>query len=235
MDKENKKRKPNWTEEEKCILLDEYDKRKTILKSKLNPHVTAAKKQKQWEEITEKINARNLDVKRTVQEVLKKYENITVVAKKELSAYKKEANKTGGGPPPAELSDCTIMVQNIIGADSPVPSGICGGLESEAEPVQQCNIEPLQHSEKQLQHHQIVSRTPIQATPKRPQISPAAKSREDVLELQREVLQLQKEKLQLEIEKLKKETENQEFYNFILNNKLLQLKAEGKITITTIE
>ncbi|XDV47184.1 hypothetical protein PO909_016884 [Leuciscus waleckii] len=101
------------------------------------------------------------------------------------------------------------MAQNIIGADSPVLSGICGGLESEAEPVQQCNTET-------------------------PQTSPAATTREDVLELQREVLQLQKEKLHLEIQKLKKEMENQELYHFILNNKLLQLKDEGKITITEI-
>ncbi|CAM4721542.1 unnamed protein product [Leuciscus chuanchicus] len=127
------------------------------------------------------------------------------------------------------------MVQNIIGADSPVLSGICGGLESEAEPVQQCNTEPLQHSEKQLQHHQIASRTPIRETAKTPQTSPAATTREDVLELQREVLQLQKDKLQLDIQKLKKEMENQELYHFILNNKLLQLKDEGKITITEIE
>lgn len=170
MDKENKKRKPNWTEEEKCILLDEYGKRKAILKSKLNPNVTAAKKQKQWEEITEKINARNLDVRRTAQEVIKKYENISVVAKKELSHYKREFNKTGklklhysmilldcaavlcqreltktkltgGGPPPADLSDSAKMVQDILGTDSPVLAGIPGGLESEAAPVQQSNTE----------------------------------------------------------------------------------------------
>lgn len=95
MDKENKKRKPNWTEEEKCILLDEYGKRKAILKSKLNPNVTATKKYKQWEEITDTINARNLGVKRTVQEIIKKYENISVMAKKELSVHKRESNKTG--------------------------------------------------------------------------------------------------------------------------------------------
>lgn len=69
--KENKKRKPNWTEDEKCILLDEYGKRKAILRNKLNPVITAAKKHKQWEEITEKINAQNLGVKRTISEVIK--------------------------------------------------------------------------------------------------------------------------------------------------------------------
>ncbi|KAI7813148.1 putative myb/SANT-like DNA-binding domain-containing protein 4-like, partial [Triplophysa rosa] len=232
-DKENKKRKPNWTEEEKCILLDEYGKRKAILKSKLNPNVTASKKQKQWDEITEKINARNLDVKRTVQEVIKKYENISVVAKKELSLYKRESNKTGGGPPPADLSDCTKIVQDILGADSPILAGIPGGVESEVEPVQQCITEPLQPSEEQqIQHRQSASRAPAQATAIRPQTVP---TREEVLELQREVLQLQKEKLQLEIEKIRKEKDNQELYQIILNNQLLQLQREGKITITPFE
>lgn len=70
MDKENKKRKPNWTE--MYILLDEYGKRKAILKSKLNPCCQKKPKHKQWEEITKKINARNLGVKRTVSRGNKK-------------------------------------------------------------------------------------------------------------------------------------------------------------------
>ncbi|XP_048011120.1 myb/SANT-like DNA-binding domain-containing protein 4 [Megalobrama amblycephala] len=229
MDKENKKRKPNWTEEEKCILLDEYGKRKAILKSKLNPNVTATKKYKQWEEITDTINARNLGVKRTVQEIIKKYENISVMAKKELSVHKRESNKTGGGPPPPELSDSTKMVQDIIGADSPVLAGITGGLESEAEPEEQHNTELSQQSQTQLQHRQSAS-TPNQAAAKK-----TLATREEVLELQKEVLQLQKNKLQLEIEKIKKEKENQDLYNFILNNKLLQLQSEGKVTITSVD
>ncbi|XP_051956055.1 probable inactive protein kinase DDB_G0270444 isoform X2 [Xyrauchen texanus] len=68
---------------------------------------------------------------------------------------------------------------------------------------------------------------------KRRKPSPAS-TREEVLELPRDVLQLQKTKLQLEIEKLKKEKENQDLYNIILKNKLLQLQSEGKITITSI-
>ncbi|XP_067271404.1 myb/SANT-like DNA-binding domain-containing protein 4 isoform X2 [Pseudorasbora parva] len=234
MDKENKKRKPNWTEEEKCILLDEYGKRRAILKSKLNPQITAAKKNKQWEEITEKINARNLGVKRTVSEVIKKYENVSVVAKKEISLHRRESNKTGGGPPPSELSDSTKLVQDIIGADSPVLAGIPGGLESEAEIQQEDNYTEASQQSNQLQHRQSASSTPNHAA-KKTQISSPAATREEVLELQRDVLQLQKTKLQLELEKLKKEKENQDIYNFILNNKLMQLQSEGKITITSID
>lgn len=51
---ENKKRKPNWTEDEKTILLEEYGKRKNIIKSRYNPSVTHVHKTKAWQEITEK-------------------------------------------------------------------------------------------------------------------------------------------------------------------------------------
>ncbi|XP_051999701.1 uncharacterized protein LOC127655766 [Xyrauchen texanus] len=92
---------------------------------------------------------------------------------------------------------------------------------------------PFQQS-KQLQHRQSASGTPNQAA-KKTQIPSPASTREEVLELQRDVLQLQKTKLQLEIEKLKKEKENQDLYNIILNNKLLQLQSEGKITIKSTD
>ncbi|KAF4114287.1 hypothetical protein G5714_004510 [Onychostoma macrolepis] len=188
-------------------------------------------KSKFKQEITEKINARNLEVKRTVQEVIKKYENISVVAKKEISFHNRESNKTGGGPPPPELSGSTKMVQDTIGADSPVLAGISG-----AEPEEQHNTELSQQSpEKQLQHQQSANSTPNQPAVKTMQIQSSIATREEVLELQREVLQLQKTKLQLEIEKLKKEKKNQDLYNFILNNKLLQLQSEGKVTIAEID
>lgn len=92
---ENKKRKPNWTEDEKAILLEEFTKRKNILQSRYNPSVTHSHKSKAWQEITEKINSRNLAVKRTVEEVMKKYENIVVSSRKEIANNKKESGKTG--------------------------------------------------------------------------------------------------------------------------------------------
>jgi hypothetical protein len=92
---ENKKRKPNWTEDEKAILLEEYGKRKNTLKSRYNPSITHLHKTKAWQEITDKINSRNLAVKRTVEEVMKKYENVVVSSRKEINNYAKESGKTG--------------------------------------------------------------------------------------------------------------------------------------------
>ncbi|KAJ8359035.1 hypothetical protein SKAU_G00155600 [Synaphobranchus kaupii] len=58
--------------------------------------------------------------------------------------HKRESGRTGGGPPPPELSDTTKLVRDILGADSPVLTGILGGLESEAEvlPEKECDSWP---------------------------------------------------------------------------------------------
>lgn len=55
---EKKTRKPNWSEEEKIILLEEYNKRKHILKSKFDPQIKANRKQQMRQEIATKIHSR---------------------------------------------------------------------------------------------------------------------------------------------------------------------------------
>ena len=83
---EKKARKPNWSEEEKIVLLQEYSKRKHILKSKFDPHITAHKKLRMWEEIATNINSRSL-IKRSISEIQKKYDNLTVMSKKRDHAF----------------------------------------------------------------------------------------------------------------------------------------------------
>ncbi|KAJ8346564.1 hypothetical protein SKAU_G00279650 [Synaphobranchus kaupii] len=53
----------------------------------------------------------------------------------------RHGRRAGGGPPPPELSDTTKLVRDILGADSPVLTGILCGLESEAEalPEKECD------------------------------------------------------------------------------------------------
>jgi hypothetical protein len=48
---ENKKiskRKPNWTDREKVVLLEEYEKRKVILKAKFSSSITSGGKNRAW-------------------------------------------------------------------------------------------------------------------------------------------------------------------------------------------
>ncbi|XP_063054047.1 uncharacterized protein LOC134448290 isoform X1 [Engraulis encrasicolus] len=217
-----KVRKPNWSEDEKVILLEEYNKRKHVIKSRFNPQITATKKLQNWEEITALINSRSM-VKRTVGEVQKKYENLAVQARKEMSAHRKETMKTGGGGPAKPLSDEAEMVREIMGRESPsVKGGITGGGESgqvESEVLEVADDAPH----------------PSRLSPVKKRMRPAAaaaanpKPGEDLLALQREVLLLQKEKLQLEIQNLDKQ-------GILLQHKLNRLAPEEiTIVVTPVE
>ena len=54
------KRKANWTDREKFILLEEYEKRKAVLKAKCTSSITSADKPRAWQEITNISNAGNV-------------------------------------------------------------------------------------------------------------------------------------------------------------------------------
>ncbi|XP_041132274.1 uncharacterized protein LOC121330072 [Polyodon spathula] len=111
-----KKRNPNWTEAEKVILLQEYAKRKYILTSRFNPGVTSALKQKHWEEITESVNTRNTSVKRTLQEVKKKYENVSSAAKKEYREFKRRSRKRARpGPSQTAAQSTATSISDSLG------------------------------------------------------------------------------------------------------------------------
>ncbi|ROL53297.1 hypothetical protein DPX16_23242 [Anabarilius grahami] len=94
------------------------------------------------------------------------------------------------------------MVQDIIGADSPVLAGITGAIPNAAP------------------------------TPTKRQYAKPGSSQKNACYQRRSAGTAEGE---LEIEKIKKEKENQDLYNFILNNKLLQLQSEGKVTITSVD
>jgi hypothetical protein len=42
----------NWTDREKVVLLEEYEKRKAILKATFSSSITSAKKNRAWQEIS---------------------------------------------------------------------------------------------------------------------------------------------------------------------------------------
>ena len=64
-------RKANFTHSEKLLLVEDFKSRESILKPKFGVGVTAKLNGQAWEEITEKINAQNPFVKRTVEELKK--------------------------------------------------------------------------------------------------------------------------------------------------------------------
>jgi hypothetical protein len=46
------KRKPKWTDIENVLLLEEYEKRKVILKTKFSSSITFGDKNRAWQDVT---------------------------------------------------------------------------------------------------------------------------------------------------------------------------------------
>ena len=65
------KRKPNWTDREKMILMEEYEKGKDVLRAKFSSTITSSTKNTAWDEITEAMNSQNPPVKRNMKEIQK--------------------------------------------------------------------------------------------------------------------------------------------------------------------
>jgi len=87
------KRKPNWTDREKVVLLEECEKRKAILKAKFSSSITSADNNRAWQEIANIINAGN-SVKKYVKEIQKKWDNICASAKTEVSLHLNLSNNS---------------------------------------------------------------------------------------------------------------------------------------------
>lgn len=89
------KRKPNWSNDE-CLSLANYMAQyKDILRGKLGPGLTSEKKKTTWKLVTDRLNASFTAVKRSQEEVEKKWHNIFSQTKSEISAYKKAQCATG--------------------------------------------------------------------------------------------------------------------------------------------
>lgn len=109
----SRKRSPNCIETELQTLLDEVEKRKNVLFSKLSNVTTNSAKKKVWDVIYCRINAINpSDHRRSVEEIRTSYMSLT---NKKASLNRREARKTGRGPSPEDLSPLQDKVIGIIG------------------------------------------------------------------------------------------------------------------------
>ena len=86
----NKARKPNWTEREVMALLEEYSKRKHVLKPKVGVVVSMNDRQICWSEIADVINTSEgvNSCYRSVKEVQKKFENLSNRMRTEFATAK---------------------------------------------------------------------------------------------------------------------------------------------------
>ncbi|CAB1435294.1 unnamed protein product [Pleuronectes platessa] len=94
---------------------------------KSNTAAAARARERAWQEIAEQVNANNPSCpKRTWQQMKMKYKNIVQTANRK----KAEARKTGGGPPPAALTEAEEMALSQQSM-RPVAEGIPGGSSSD--------------------------------------------------------------------------------------------------------
>ena len=121
------KRKACFSDGEIRCLIDLFHQNKDILLKKINNSNTNQKKKKVWIEIATAVNARAIDVKRTVDEVKKKWKDLLSKAKKDASLQK---NPPTGGGPRSQISPYSDIILDIYGKDSPSVVGIENAIES---------------------------------------------------------------------------------------------------------
>ncbi|XP_044162913.1 uncharacterized protein LOC114970368 [Acropora millepora] len=144
-----KKKSTRFTEEMNRALIDGYTKKQVVLKSKFCNSVTNNHKKTAWEEITLAVNAVNTGDRKTVEQVKKRWEDMTTsVKKKERQARQEEIKRlkvTGNGNLPDEeefsealknprapagsiMSSSERQVADVLGPQAFV--GITGGTDT---------------------------------------------------------------------------------------------------------
>ena len=125
--KPKRARSQNFSVMEVSIIHNEV-KQNPILESKFSNTLTNQKKQSIWKTITEKVNAVG-NAQRSLTEVKDKWRNMCRDAKMRFAEHRRESQKTGGGPPPAPLSQTVADIVDLYkGCSSFV--GVSGGIET---------------------------------------------------------------------------------------------------------
>lgn len=125
-----KERKKNFSAREVEILVEEVEKKKSILFAPHKDVNTNQRKNNCWKDICGVINSIGIQ-ERTSAEIIKKWRDISSQTKKKEAQYRRELGKTGGGPAPSPVntSDIGQKVVAIIGKTS--VEGIEGGLDTD--------------------------------------------------------------------------------------------------------
>jgi hypothetical protein len=112
---EDRKRRENFSQEEKSIILDFVKQHKNILEDKSgNAKLVIAKKQK-WQELA--LLMRSSGHYRDWKEVRGSYQRWKVAAKKAISAYRRHSQGTGGGPSSSIPSETDFALVEVCPED----------------------------------------------------------------------------------------------------------------------
>ncbi|XP_045101987.1 uncharacterized protein LOC123498696 [Portunus trituberculatus] len=121
------KRNANWSRDEELLLLQLVGERKEVIKGKFGPNLTVKHKRQAWMEVTEKLNSAFPCVRRSREQVEKKWQNLLSKGKSALSARKQQHHRTGGGSlqkTTAGDDTLTDLIADIVGPDNVCITGV---------------------------------------------------------------------------------------------------------------
>jgi len=123
-----KKRQPNFTNEEVEVLTQGVEKRAKLLFGPLSGVNTGAMKQRGWEGVASEVNAVG-GFGRSVAELKKKWVCVKSQTKGKVAAVKREQQKTGGGVSDAgEVSEMDMRILGVMG--EVCVTGMSSGFDS---------------------------------------------------------------------------------------------------------
>ena len=113
-----KHRRPNFTSEDLNVLADAVASNKAHLFGKFTNTITANSKSSIWGKISTQINAGNDTVRRTGEEVKRKWTDWSSTIKTKNAKRNVTRRMAGGGPAVPESTDIDLKVLAVIGKDA---------------------------------------------------------------------------------------------------------------------
>jgi len=92
---QKKKRKPNWSSDETLRLVNVMAEKHLTVNGRFRPSLTHGDKKRAWADITNAVNASNVLVRRTEEEVINKWFTVLSHSRKKIAAVRKEFNQSG--------------------------------------------------------------------------------------------------------------------------------------------
>ncbi|XP_064596663.1 nuclear apoptosis-inducing factor 1-like [Liolophura sinensis] len=109
-----KAKKPNWESRATKALVMALEDHDHVIRAKFGKHVTKSEKNRAWNEIYQRVNS-VAKVERTVEEIKKKWSDLSSQVKRKEARRRADARKTGGGAPMEEPSDTELnLIQNNL-------------------------------------------------------------------------------------------------------------------------
>lgn len=105
---------PNFSELEKCILVELIGSRRDIIESKTSDAKMILKKNKEWDDLAAEFNSRHGINKRTTAQPKSLWKNLKSKTKSAVAKERRDQTKTGGGVSEVTTDKISSAVREII-------------------------------------------------------------------------------------------------------------------------